>query len=215
MSRAVITGCGVVSALGVGARTFWDALAEGRAAVGPIRHFDASGLPTRVAGEVPVLRTDGAWLREHLGGRMPEAALEAWEASGALRDRKIGFGWVAALEAWHQAGCGDDGSGYLAVDGARLGAGLPRGLRTAAAQGGRAHVHRLVRRIESATASGALPLADRSLCGGAREDVRADRARDCLMSRRVQRARSRWRTPRPSSSEARPRECCAEQVTPW
>jgi 3-oxoacyl-[acyl-carrier-protein] synthase II len=110
VSRAVITGCGVVSALGVGARTFWDALGEGRAAVGPIRHFDASGFPTRVAGEVPVLRTEGAWLREYLGGRMPESLLEDWEASGALRDRKIGFGWVAALEAWHQAGCGEDSS---------------------------------------------------------------------------------------------------------
>lgn len=110
MSRAVITGCGVVSALGVGARTFWDALSDGRAAVGPIRHFDASGLPTRVAGEVPVLKTDADWLREYLGGRLPKAALEAWESSGALRDRKIGFGWVAALEAWNQAGCGDDGT---------------------------------------------------------------------------------------------------------
>jgi 3-oxoacyl-[acyl-carrier-protein] synthase II len=110
MSRAVITGCGVVSAFGVGARIFWDALEEGRAAVGPIRHFDASGFPTRVAGEVPVLKTEGAWLREYLGGRLPEAVLEEWEASGALRDRKIDFGWVAALEAWHQAGCGEDAS---------------------------------------------------------------------------------------------------------
>jgi 3-oxoacyl-[acyl-carrier-protein] synthase II len=111
VSRAVITGCGVVSALGVGARSFWEALGEGRAAVGPIRHFDASGFPTRVAGEVPVLRTDGAWLREFLGERLPDEALAEWEDSGALRDRKIGFGWVAALEAWRQAGCGDDGTG--------------------------------------------------------------------------------------------------------
>jgi 3-oxoacyl-[acyl-carrier-protein] synthase II len=110
MRRAVITGCGVVSAFGVGARAFWDALSEGRAAVGPIHHFDASGFPTRVAGEVPVLKTDRAWLQEYLGGRLPEPVLEEWEASGALRDRKIGFGWVAALEAWHQAGCGEDAS---------------------------------------------------------------------------------------------------------
>jgi 3-oxoacyl-[acyl-carrier-protein] synthase II len=108
VSRPVITGCGVVSALGVGALAFWDALGEGRAAVGPIRHFDASGLPTRVAGEVPVLRTDGPWLQELLGGHLPEGFLEDWEASGALRDRKIGFGWAAALEAWRQAGCGED-----------------------------------------------------------------------------------------------------------
>ncbi|WP_224240966.1 beta-ketoacyl-[acyl-carrier-protein] synthase family protein [Hyalangium gracile] len=109
MSRAVITGCGIVSALGLGTRAFWNALSEGRAAVGPIRHFDASKLPTRVAGEVPVLETNGTWLREALGGHLSEVAIEAWEQSGALRDRKIGFGWVAALEAWRQAGCGDDG----------------------------------------------------------------------------------------------------------
>ena len=111
MSRAVITGCGVVSAMGLGARTFWDALGEGRSAVGPIRHFDASRLDTQVAGEVPVLKTDAAWLREQLGGHAPPLNLEEWEASGALRDRKIGFGWVAALEAWRQAGCGEDGQG--------------------------------------------------------------------------------------------------------
>ena len=91
------------------ARTLWDGLAEGRAAVGPIRHFDASGFPTRVAGEVPVLRTDGTWLREVAGGGPLESILEGWEASGALRDRKIGFGWAAALEAWRQARCGGDG----------------------------------------------------------------------------------------------------------
>ncbi len=111
MSRAVITGCGVVSALGVGARAFWEALGEGRAAVGPIRHFDASELPTRVAGEVPVLRTDAAWLREVLDGQMPEALLREWEDSGALRDRKIGFGWAAAVEAWRQAGCTEEPDG--------------------------------------------------------------------------------------------------------
>jgi 3-oxoacyl-[acyl-carrier-protein] synthase II len=50
---AVITGVGVVSAFGVGAPTFFGALAEGRSGIGPIRSFDASTFPTRVAGEVP------------------------------------------------------------------------------------------------------------------------------------------------------------------
>ena len=52
MSRAAISGVGVVSAFGVGAAAFFDGLAQGRAAVGPIRAFDVTTFPVRVAGEV-------------------------------------------------------------------------------------------------------------------------------------------------------------------
>jgi 3-oxoacyl-[acyl-carrier-protein] synthase II len=112
MSRPVITGVGVVSAFGVGARPFLGALAEGRSAIGPIRSFDASTLPTRVAGEVPTLRTDARWLQEHLGEADDRAdlSIEGLEASGLLRDRKVGFGLCAALEAWQSAACGSDES---------------------------------------------------------------------------------------------------------
>jgi 3-oxoacyl-[acyl-carrier-protein] synthase II len=51
--RAVITGVGVVSPIGQDAAAFWQALREGRGGVRPIRTFDASGLPVRIAGEVP------------------------------------------------------------------------------------------------------------------------------------------------------------------
>lgn len=108
MSQAVITGVGVVSAFGVGARTFFGALAEGRSAVGPIRSFDASSFPTRVAGEVSVGSIDGRWLRAHLDGfGDDEAALNQYEQAGAFRDRKVGFGLLAAAEAWRMARCGD------------------------------------------------------------------------------------------------------------
>jgi 3-oxoacyl-(acyl-carrier-protein) synthase len=49
---AVITGCGVVSPLGSGVRTFFEGLVMGRSAVGPITGFDASGLSPSVAAEV-------------------------------------------------------------------------------------------------------------------------------------------------------------------
>ena len=101
---AVITGVGVVSAFGVGAPAFHGALAEGKAGVGPIRSFDASTFPTRVAGEVPVVALDAAWLAPRIGD--PALAAEL-ERDGALRDRKIGFGLVAAAEAWARAGCGE------------------------------------------------------------------------------------------------------------
>ena len=106
--RAVITGAGAVCAFGAGLRALHDGLAEGRAAVGPIRSFDASSFPTRVAGESPVAFGDAPSLAAALAadGRAEELATR-WEAAGLLRDRKVGFGLVAAAEAWLAAGCGE------------------------------------------------------------------------------------------------------------
>src|SRR5438477_5416615 len=53
MRRVVITGVGVVAPNGVGKEAFWSACVNGRSGVGPIRCFDASSHPVRVAAEVP------------------------------------------------------------------------------------------------------------------------------------------------------------------
>ena len=53
MRRVVITGVGVVAPNGVGKEAFWSSCVNGRSGVGPIRSFDTSSLPVRVAGEVP------------------------------------------------------------------------------------------------------------------------------------------------------------------
>jgi 3-oxoacyl-[acyl-carrier-protein] synthase II len=50
--RVVITGAGVLCAIGQDLATFWQALAAGRSGIGPIRSLDASALPVRIAGEV-------------------------------------------------------------------------------------------------------------------------------------------------------------------
>lgn len=50
--RTVITGIGVLSAIGQDAATFWDALRAGRGGVKAIQAFDTSSLPVRFAGEV-------------------------------------------------------------------------------------------------------------------------------------------------------------------
>jgi 3-oxoacyl-[acyl-carrier-protein] synthase II len=50
--RVVITGVGVLSPLGSNVTDFWQALCAGRSGIRPIRAFDASGLPVRIAGEV-------------------------------------------------------------------------------------------------------------------------------------------------------------------
>src|SRR5579884_3865355 len=52
MRRVVVTGLGVVAPNGVGREAFWSACLNGRSGVGPIRSFDASAHPVKVAAEV-------------------------------------------------------------------------------------------------------------------------------------------------------------------
>ena len=53
MRRVVVTGLGVVSPLGVGAKTNWDALMASRSGIGAIKSFDVSDMPAKIAGQVP------------------------------------------------------------------------------------------------------------------------------------------------------------------
>lgn len=50
--RAVITGLGVISPLGLELGSFWDALREGKSGVRRLECFDTSGLPVHIGGEV-------------------------------------------------------------------------------------------------------------------------------------------------------------------
>lgn len=52
MRRVVVTGLGVVAPNGIGKDAFWSACCDGRSGIGPIRAFDASRHPVKVAGEV-------------------------------------------------------------------------------------------------------------------------------------------------------------------
>jgi 3-oxoacyl-[acyl-carrier-protein] synthase II len=51
--RAVLTGIGIVSSLGLDADSYWESLLAGRSGVRKISLFDASRLPVRIAGEIP------------------------------------------------------------------------------------------------------------------------------------------------------------------
>jgi len=53
MRRVAITGLGVVSALGIGATAFWDALKHGRSGTRRITLFDKSLVSVPIAAEVP------------------------------------------------------------------------------------------------------------------------------------------------------------------
>lgn len=83
MRRVVVTGVGVISAIGRGRQAFFASLREGASGIGPITRFDASTFPVRQAGEVKSLEIGP------LIERYPEAA--------DITDRKV-FLALAAFE---------------------------------------------------------------------------------------------------------------------
>ncbi len=86
--RVVITGIGALTPLGLTARETWENLLAGKSGIGPITRFDASALPTRIAGEVK--------------GFDPEAYLPRKEARRMARCSQLAVG--AAQDALKDAG---------------------------------------------------------------------------------------------------------------
>ena len=52
MRRVVVTGCGVVSPVGIGVDSFWEAIISGKNGVGRITQFNADRFDSQIAGEV-------------------------------------------------------------------------------------------------------------------------------------------------------------------
>ena len=52
MRRVVVTGCGVVSPVGIGKDAFWESLIRGKSGIKKITQFDPSGFDSQIAGEV-------------------------------------------------------------------------------------------------------------------------------------------------------------------
>jgi 3-oxoacyl-[acyl-carrier-protein] synthase II len=50
--RVVVTGLGALTPIGNTTEELWASLIEGRSGIGPITKFDATGYPTRIAGEI-------------------------------------------------------------------------------------------------------------------------------------------------------------------
>jgi 3-oxoacyl-[acyl-carrier-protein] synthase II len=48
----VVTGVGLISSVGIGTETNWQALLAGQCGIGPITHFDSAGFAVQIAGEV-------------------------------------------------------------------------------------------------------------------------------------------------------------------
>ena len=51
-NRVVVTGMGVLAPNGIGLDAFWTSLLKGRSGIGPITFFDATGMQSRIAGEI-------------------------------------------------------------------------------------------------------------------------------------------------------------------
>ncbi len=50
--RVAITGMGMITPLGTGARAFWENLLAGRVAIAPVTRFDCEGFSTRIAAQI-------------------------------------------------------------------------------------------------------------------------------------------------------------------
>ena len=89
--RVVITGIGVISPIGIGAKAFWENLLAGKIGVRRIASFDPSGLPSQIAGEVPAFK---------IGEYVPKSYRKATKVMA----RDIELAVVAADDAFKDAG---------------------------------------------------------------------------------------------------------------
>lgn len=119
MRRVVVTGLGVVSALGTGVEKNWDALMAGRCGIDLITRFDASEFPTQIAGEVKDFNAEDYMPKKEIK-KMDlfiqyalAAAEEAMEDSGFQVTEEnaervgvlvgAGLGGLPAIEKYHSA----------------------------------------------------------------------------------------------------------------
>jgi 3-oxoacyl-[acyl-carrier-protein] synthase II len=107
----VITGCGVVSPLGIGVPAFWDGLVAGRAAIGPIGRFEVADLEPRHAAEVADFRTAdpdraGAFLLRAAAEACTDADLDVATLDSARVGAVIGttLGGMQIFERWVAGG---------------------------------------------------------------------------------------------------------------
>jgi 3-oxoacyl-[acyl-carrier-protein] synthase II len=116
MRRVVITGVGIVSPLGLGARAHWEALLAGRSAVRRIAAFDPAGFPSQIAGEVPPYK---------IGDFVPKSYRKATKVMA----RDIELAVIAADDAFKDSGL--KSAAYTETpdfDGARFGCNIGAGL---------------------------------------------------------------------------------------
>jgi 3-oxoacyl-[acyl-carrier-protein] synthase II len=88
--RIVITGTGLITALGTGTEKTWSGLLRGKSAVGPVTKFDASMLSARIAGEVNDF-TPEAWGMDRRESRRMDVFTQYAVAASEMAMRESGL----------------------------------------------------------------------------------------------------------------------------
>lgn len=86
--RVVITGLGIVCPVGNNTSTAWENIINGQSGIARISRFDASKLPTRIAGEVKNFD-----ITEYVSSK-----------DARQMDTFIHYGLAAGIQAWHDCG---------------------------------------------------------------------------------------------------------------
>jgi 3-oxoacyl-[acyl-carrier-protein] synthase II len=88
--RVVITGTGLITALGTGTEKTWAGLLTGKSAVGPVTKFDASELSARIAGEVKDFSPE-AWGMDRRESRRMDVFTQYAVAASEMAMRESGL----------------------------------------------------------------------------------------------------------------------------
>lgn len=117
--RVVVTGLGAVTPLGIGVQKTWAALLKGESGIGKIDHFDVSGYPCQIAGEVKdfepldyVDRKDVKRLDRFTQFALASATMAVESSGFPITEQNVhrigcvvgaGFGGLPTLERNHEA----------------------------------------------------------------------------------------------------------------
>lgn len=88
--RVVITGLGVISALGQTVDGFWASLLAGKSGIRRITQFDASEMPCKIAGEIPDFNPDDYMDRRDARRSSRNAQISLAAARNAIKDSGLG-----------------------------------------------------------------------------------------------------------------------------
>lgn len=93
MKEVVITGMGIVSPAGIGKANFWRHIRQGKSFISPIKRFDSSLYPSRIAGQVKEIEPYSNNISPRLLKKMDLFSHLALVASElAIRDANIDLG---------------------------------------------------------------------------------------------------------------------------
>jgi len=109
--RIAVTGVGAVTPLGLSAEATWEGMRDGRSGIGPITLFDATGIASRIAGEVKEFDT-APWMEPREAkhcDRFAQLAMAA--AKMAVADSGLDFAAMDGNRVGVLVGSGIGGTG--------------------------------------------------------------------------------------------------------